>query len=301
MSFEEGHFGYFIHKHKLTKSLTLHGHSRGANRTGLIIPELKLYLDAGVQNGMKADYVFLTHGHSDHCHGLNMIMADFDLSKDKEKHEVNVLAPEEIVKFLKDELNSFYAVTRVKYDDREQPIEGVKGGDKKVIKLNNRNYLVEVFKCDHSVPTVGFGLSEERTKLKKEYLGLKGKEIKELKDKGVEITETIYMPLFVFLGDTTTKVLDNYPQLVKYPNVIIECNFYDEEHIETSIFKQHVHWKFLKPYVIANPNTKFILIHFSLQYKMEDILKFFQEENLKNIHVWENNHKLLTAYKSLSI
>jgi hypothetical protein len=44
------------------------------------------------------------------------------------------------------------------------------------------------------------------------------------------------------------------------------------------------------PFVMANPNTLFVLIHFSLRYKDTEILEFFQkqvdEHNIHNIRPW---------------
>ena len=51
-----------------------------------------------------------------------------------------------------------------------------------------------------------------------------------------------------------------------------------------------VHWEELLPYVKANPDTLFVLIHFSLRYKDTEILEFFQkqvmEHGIRNIKPW---------------
>lgn len=306
MSLESGHFGYWIYKYKIGKNLTLMGHSRGANRTCLIVPELGLYLDAGVQHGMRAEAVFLTHGHSDHSHALNMICSDFNMSEDKDDHRTAVYCPKKLAPFIlenRHSFNSLRACTSFKWsqDEFDFNVFGMTKDDNRTIQLKNRDYYLEIFDCDHGVPCIGYGLSEVKQKLKDEYLDpltgrpkISGKEIVALKNEGVEITHTVHEKMFVFLGDTTTKVFTNFPAILTYPTVIVECNYYDDEHLDKAAEKKHVHWKYLKPIVKDNPNTKFILIHFSLQYKMENILEFFEkemeDENIQNIHIWQNGH-----------
>lgn len=47
---------------------------------------------------------------------------------------------------------------------------------------------IAVFDCNHTVPCVGYGLSELRQKLKPEYGNLSGSEIGTLKKKGIPPT-----------------------------------------------------------------------------------------------------------------
>jgi hypothetical protein len=50
-------------------------------------------------------------------------------------------------------------------------------------------HVVEVIQCDHTVPTVGYGFSERRTKLKEQYSALSGAEIGKLRKTGVEVAD----------------------------------------------------------------------------------------------------------------
>ena len=46
----------------------------------------------------------------------------------------------------------------------------------------------------------------------------------------------------------------------------------------------------LKPYVLNNPDINFMLFHFSLKYKDEEIKEFmekqFEKDNIKNVDLW---------------
>jgi hypothetical protein len=55
---------------------------------------------------------------------------------------------------------------------------------------------------------------------------------------------------------------------------------------EEAMFSLKFFFKFqddLQPFVVQHPEIIFVLIHFSLQYKSEDIKEFFRTLNLPNV------------------
>lgn len=156
-------------------------------------------------------------------------------------------------------------------------------------KLNNNEYSIEIFEMDHSIPTVGYGFNVIKNKLKSEYVGLKGSEIAKLR-KTTEVTNKVVTPQFAYVCDTSIKVFELNPNLCKYHYVIIECTFLFEEHLQNTNNTKHIHWTELKPHIMSNPDTTFILIHFSMQYNDNQIKKFFEDidtnEAIDNIIVW---------------
>ncbi|CAF1635469.1 unnamed protein product [Didymodactylos carnosus] len=166
---------------------------------------------------------------------------------------------------------------------------GVKHDD--LLSLDNefsprKNIKVRVFDMDHSVPCCGYGFYECRQKLKKEFQHLSGKDIGMLrKTNGVEVTEEVMIPLFAFMGDTTAVIFNEYgKELLQFPVIIVECSFIDNDlHGERAADVKHIIWDELQPFVLQHPNTIFVLIHFSQQYKCEQIKQFFQKLNLPNV------------------
>jgi len=77
---------------------------------------------------------------------------------------------------------------------------------------------------------------------------------------------------------------------LEYPIVIIECTFLYDDELPLASQKKHIHWLELKPYIVKNPSTLFILTHFSLRYKDSDINIFFNDikkkESINNIFPW---------------
>ena len=42
-------------------------------------------------------------------------------------------------------------------------------------------------------------------------------------------------------------------------------------------------WSNLKPFILAFPESQFILCHFSMRYKESEIIEFFKKENINNV------------------
>jgi hypothetical protein len=137
---------------------------------------------------------------------------------------------------------------------------------------------VSVVLCDHAIPTISYCFSEVKTKLKSEYKHTPGQDIGKLRKSGVTVTEEVVKPAFAFICDTSIQILTDYPDILSYPVVFIECTFlYPEERANAEATK-HIHWMDLKPFVLAHPGVLFVLMHFSLRYKDVEILKFFEKE-----------------------
>jgi len=145
----------------------------------------------------------------------------------------------------------------------------VKAGDTIPV---TKTLTAHVVSCVHGVPTVGYGFVDKRKKLKAEYQALPSSEVGKLRKSGVEVQEEVNVLQFCFLGDTTTEVFKLHPELLTYPIVIIECSFLLPEHENQAASSNHVHWTLLAPIVKAHPKTTFVLIHFSLRYRVRNDL-----------------------------
>lgn len=253
--------------------LTLKGHSRGSERTGFYIPELKIFLDAGIQAYFNPEMILITHCHTDHSFALPLLLTSITT-------QPIICVPNEHLDLFRDFEISCYRLNRGgEPSSKLIRFLGVSQGD--IIPHNN--FSIKVMKLDHSVPTVGYGIREVRSKLKKEYINLSGKDICTLKKEGKEISEDILYPQFAFLCDTTTKVFELNPELFDYPSIAIECTFFDEETINIAKESKHTHWKDLKPIVEIHPEITFILIHFSMRYSDINI-----PDKPKNVIIWDH-------------
>lgn len=261
---------------------TIRGYSRAAFRTGFYIPELGIMLDAGPQLHSKPDHIFITHTHGDHIASL-----PFTMIGDHES-ELHIYAPKKSEEWLRQYISALFNVNICgnmrKEVDSWYTFHPMEPFTEFQTMFRNNPYNIEVFSCIHSVPTVSYGIKTVRNKLKEEYLSLSGKEIATLKKSGVEITREVIAPTLAFVCDTTIEVFARNPSILNYPTVIVECTFLRAEDSNDS---DHISWPDLKPVVLNNPKTLFILIHFSMKYKTEEISSFFEgEEKLPNIKPW---------------
>lgn len=169
-------------------------------------------------------------------------------------------------------------------------IYGVQPGDIVPLRRTGTEWTAEVFACDHTVPCVGYVFALNSRKLKPEYVGRKGPELKALREVGVDITAPHATPVFAFLGDTTAATLAAAPRWLRegIPVVITECSFLWEEHRAQAVKTKHTIWADLEPVVRRWPKTTFVLTHFSLRYSDEAIRRFFAEMQNPpaNIVVW---------------
>jgi ribonuclease Z len=264
---------------------TIKGYSAAAFKTGFYIPQLDIMLDAGVRNYNKPKYIFITHTHLDHIEDLPWSMIrDGDHSL-----HFNVYGPIEAEAHIKDFVESSFKINSLmnEYDASERyTYHGLKPNDLFKFKANKQELTVQVFKCDHGIlPTLSYGFSVFKNKLKKKYLGMEN--LVNLKKRGIEITEKICEKKFTFICDTTIKVFDMNPSIVDYPVIFIECTFIlEHDKNNNPIDASHIYWSQLKPYVEKYKNKTFVLFHFSRRYKDTEIYDFFEKENMPNIYLW---------------
>ncbi|KAK4177446.1 beta-lactamase-like protein [Triangularia setosa] len=285
--------------------LTLTGRSRAAWHTSFVIPELNLLLDAGLVVGAhRPKHVFLTHGHSDHC-----LLTPAFLKADPPHTPPLLYCPEEMARPLEQFLQGSQLLNKgfTGFGESEgecklerlgkYTIAAMKPGDETELKyVKGQKWKATAVRCDHTVASVGYVFSTTTNKLKKEYQGLKGAEIKKLKmEEGVEVTEEVEQSVFAFMGDTTTKVYEEGGGMEEWLKkgvkvVITECSFLKEskEHREQADKTKHTMWSDLEKVVRRWPGVTWVVMHFSLRYGEADVVRFFEEmeDRPVNLVVW---------------
>eukprot|EP00759_Apiculatamorpha_spiralis_P005479 PhF_6_TR13307/c0_g1_i1/m.21085/K00784/rnz; ribonuclease Z len=256
---------------------TMFGYSRAADATGYSIPELGIHLDAGrLVHPSRPDHVFLSHSHTDHAHYLTHMVS--------RRKPPSMYVPGPTVEFVENYLLHAQQLTNHGYFTPDQPYETnhvcvpVQPGEVLQLKIKNIDFCITVVKCVHSIPSVGFIFRQQKSKLKDEYQSLGGKQIAELRKAGTEVSALVTTPLFAFMGDTTTDVFRECPELLTVPLIIIECSFISDDEAENAKRTGHTLWPGdLELIVRANPAITFVLTHFSHRYKAHEILAFFRQ------------------------
>lgn len=294
--------------------LVLTGRSRAAWHTSFVIPSLNLLLDAGlVVNNQRPKHIFLTHGHSDHT-----LLAPAFV---KRSDPPDIFCPVE----MKSTFDSFILANtmlnlggEIGVEDAEEhgfPLDdqvvarskelgrtpsataflnthfthGMHPGDSAPLR-RALGITASAFRCDHTVPCLGYVFSKTTQRLRPEFASLSGPELQARRKAGDELTAPHTAPIFAFLGDTTAATLAAGPAWLQegIPVVITECSFLYEEHRAQAEKTKHTLWSDLERVIRKWPRTTFVLTHFSMRYTDAEIATFFREmaDPPDNIVVW---------------
>jgi ribonuclease Z len=239
------------------KALTIEGWSRAAVQSYWRIPELKLGFELGGSpwSFMGTQTFFVSHAHLDHLAAMPAYVARRRMMK---MEPPTIYLPEEVVDNVQKMLHSWQRLDRGRMLCDLVP---VKDGD--VVELS-REHKVRVFKTKHTVPSVGYLVYDCRKKLKAEYHGLIGSEIRDLRMNGTEVTEETLTPLVAFTGDTAPAGLDSHPDILKAQVLITEMTFFRPDHRKEKIHKfGHMHLDDILDRAEKFENELIILAHLS--------------------------------------
>ncbi|MCH8042318.1 MAG: metal-dependent hydrolase [Planctomycetes bacterium] len=240
--------------------LTIEGYSRAAVQTYWRIGELKLGFDLGAQpwSFMGTDTWFVSHTHLDHIAALPVYVARRRMMK---MEPPVIYLPAGAI----DGVNMMMqAVSRL--DRGRLPCELIptKPGDE--IELS-RETVVTVSATKHTVPSLGYVVWERRRKLKPEYQGLEGHQIRDLRLAGKEVTLETRRPRLAYLGDSAAAGLDDCPAMYEAEVLIMEMTFVAPGHRPESIRKYgHIHLDDVVERKDRFKNELIIASHFSTRY-----------------------------------
>ena len=266
------------------KGLTIEGYSRAAVQTYWRIPELKLGFDLGASpwGFMGTGTIFITHAHLDHMAALPVFVARRRMMK---MEPPTIYMPAENV----DHAHKLLQIWQ-KLDRGRMVCElvGVKPGDSFEL---SREHLVTAFPTDHRVPSVGYCVWDRRRKLKPEFHGLSGEQIRDIKLSGQEVTAEVRYPLVCYLGDTAPAGLDADPAVYESRILITEMTFFRPEHSREKIRKfGHTHLEDIIERADRFQNELIILGHFSTRYhekQVESAVQRRMPERLKSrVRLW---------------
>ncbi|KAM0902781.1 hypothetical protein ACQ4PT_019062 [Festuca glaucescens] len=259
-------------KPKAKKRLEIEGYpvegiSIGGQETCVIFPTLSLAFDIGrcPQRAVSQDFLFISHAHLDHIGGLPMYVATRGLYR---LRPPSIFVP----KYLKELVEQLFDVHRaMDQSELKHTLIPLDVGEEYELR---RDLKVKAFKTYHAVPSQGYVIYSVKQKLKQDYLGLPGSEIRRLKLSGVEITNTVTTPEVAFTGDTMSDFIldpDNV-DVLKAKILVVESTFLDDSvSIEHAREYGHIHLFEIASHSDKLENKAILLIHFSARYTTEEI------------------------------
>ncbi|WP_425395794.1 MBL fold metallo-hydrolase [Aeoliella sp.] len=247
--------------------LTIEGYSRAAVQTYWRVPELNVGFDLGAQpwSFMGTETWFVSHGHLDHIAALPVYVARRRMMK---MEPPTIYLPTVAVKPVEQILKSFTRLDRGRLPVNLVPIEpGME------IELS-REYVVTTVATKHTVPSMGFVIWQRRNKLKAEYQGLEGHEIRDLRQAGTEVTEELRDPVLAYLGDSAPPGLDDNPVMYEAKILICELTFVAPGHRKEKIHKfGHIHLDDIVERRERFKNELVIASHLSTRYHENSVRK----------------------------
>ncbi|MFM7112552.1 MAG: MBL fold metallo-hydrolase, partial [Planctomycetota bacterium] len=138
----------------------------------------------------------------------------------------------------------------------------------------SRDHVITTLATSHTIPSLGFVVWERKMKLKEEFLGLPGPQIRDLKFQGVEITSEVRSPLLAYTGDTNPDGFDNNPVFFQAKILITEMSFVRPGHKRSKVHKfGHMHLDDFVDRADLFKNELVICGHASTRYLPDEIRK----------------------------
>jgi len=252
-------------------SFTLAGYSVAGEEAVVLAPELDCALDIGKcpREALSVNHVLLTHGHMDHAAGVPYYFAQRNFQGIEGG---TVVAPVEMVRPLEDLMAAW---ARVEGHGPAHPhrFVGVREGEDYEIR---RGLVARAFPVKHSQPALGYCIIDVRQKLKGEFAGLTGPQIVELKKKGTAITDRVEYPLVAYPGDTGRKNFSDLPFVAQAKVFLLECTFFDAEHVSRARAGRHLHVSDLPEVLEGMRNEHIVLVHVTRRTNMAEARKILK-------------------------
>lgn len=248
------------------------GISIAGETTVVQVPELDVCFDMGEcpRFALPSKYVAISHGHMDHVGAL----AYYCSQRQFQGMGVGrIVADARICPSIKRMMEGYVDLERQKTPYELIPIE-----PEKMVEIKPSVYL-RAFATEHTAPSLGYVAVEKRSKLKPEYAEHPQEKLKELKERGVEITRTLEIPLVAYLGDTLPG-----PHLIRQDVrtaqiIITECTFFEPEHKDRAKIGMHLHVGDLAEWLRVCECQAMVLTHISRRTN----LAFAREQLVKHV------------------
>lgn len=232
------------------------GISIAGEATCVQVPELDICFDMGScpRAALPSRIVAISHGHMDHVGGLAYFCSQ---RKFQGMGTATIVCDERLAASIRRMMAGF-----VDLEGQVTPFELIPMGPEQEIQIKN-SIVLRAFHTEHTTPSSGYVVVEKRSKLKPEYVGLPQEKLRELKERGEEITHILDVPLVAYLGDTAPGPVLVREDVRKSQVVICECTFVEEDHKDRARIGKHLHLDDIAEWLPLLETEALVLTHVS--------------------------------------
>jgi len=232
------------------------GASVAGEATAVQVPELDVCFDMGVcpRPMLASHYVAISHGHMDHVGALAYYCSQRSFQG---MGAGTIVCDARLAKPIRQMMEGF-----VELEKQVTPYELIPLKPDEEVEIKN-NVALRGFELEHGAPAFGYTVIEKRSKLKPEYAEFPQEKLRELKQRGVEITRLLEVPLVAYLGDTAPVPALVRDDVRRARIVISECTFIDPDHKARAKAGNHLHLDDIAEWLPVLECEALVLIHLS--------------------------------------
>lgn len=239
---------------KTLDGIRLLGYSLGGEESVIIAPEFNVAFDVGraPREVIPIENVCITHGHMDHAAGVAYYFS--------QRGFLGIAGGRVIIhRSLAQYIQQLMAIWA---EIERHPSPGVVHGVEHLEDVEiRRGLVVRAFEVNHCNGALGYSLIEKRHKLKADFVGKTGPQLVELKRQGIAIEEHVEVTLLTYTGDTAIGKFLELDFVRNSRAVLLECTFFEREHLDRARAGRHVHVNDLPQLFAALPNSQIMLTH----------------------------------------
>lgn len=270
------------------------GTSIAGESTAVQVPELDVCFDMGScpRALLSSRYVAISHGHMDHVGAVAYYCSQ---RRFQGMGAGTLVCDARIAPQVRRMMEGY-----VDLEQQRTPYElaGLEPEQELEIKPN---VFLRAFATEHTACSAGYCVVERRSKLRPEYADLPQEKLRELKQRGVEITRTLQVPLVAYLGDTAPG-----PHLVREDVrrarvVICECTFFEPDHRQRARIGMHMHAADVAEWLRVLECEALVLTHVSrrtnLSYARKELAQLAGEERMARVEFLMDHRRNRQRYE----
>ncbi len=225
--------------------------------------------------------VFVSHGHLDHVGALAYWASQRFLNT---MGPGRVLSPEELSPGIGEVLRLHAELE----GGRPYNVDIVPVSDGQHFTFR-RDLELGFFSTDHWVPTLGLSLTWVRHRLRSEFVGLEGEEIRRLREAGEDVTIAERVPLLAYCADTGPGLFVRHPEILSFEVLLLECTFFRPTDRERAAAFGHLHLDDVLELLPTMSCRHLVLLHASRRHRLREVERLLAER-LRPVSTPELHH-----------